>query len=313
MANCHGLFTDFDDRVKLSSSKRQSLATSRDALRDKIRKDFKNRRDIVLPKYHGQGSYMMYTIITPADEDYDVDDGVYFLVDEEPIQTIETLHRWVCEAVEDHTDQSPVDKNTCVRVLFKAGYHVDLPIYYKTPKGKPRLGHKRDGWVESDPKEFMEWFDEQADARGQLKRIVRYLKAWKDYLANSMPSGLVLSILAARNIRYNGRDDVAMRDTLIAIHEKLDRNFSCYRPTTPSGEDLLADYSDTSRDYFMERLKSFIASAGQAIEHPGMASACAKWQRHLGPRFDCSSEEDNLEGAESAEAPAFIRGDARSA
>lgn len=313
MADCHALFTDFDSRIKLSLSKRRSLARSRDALRAKIKKDFKNRRDIVVPKYHGQGSYMMYTIITPADEDYDVDDGIYFLVDEEPSQTIGTLHRWVCEAVEDHTDQSPVDKNTCVRVEFKAGYHVDLPVYYKTPEGVPRLGHKRDGWVKSDPKEFMDWFGEQADSEGQLKRIVRYLKAWKDHLFGPMPSGLVLSILAAHEVRHDKRDDIAMRDTLTAIHDKLSWNFTCYRPTTPNHEDLLADYSDTNRDYFMERLESFVESASQAVEHPGKTSACAKWQRHFGPRFECPSEDDELEEAESAAAPAFIRSDARSA
>jgi hypothetical protein len=312
MANCHGLFSAFDERIKLTTAKRSSLARSRDALRTKIREDFKERRDIAIPKFHGQGSYMMYTIITPADEDYDVDDGIYFLVDEEPSETIATLHRWICEAVEDHTDQRPIDKNTCVRVCFKAGYHVDLPIYYKTPSEAPRLGHKRDGWVKSDPKEFMDWFNKAADEDGQIKRVVRYFKAWKDYLAGSMPSGLVLSILAAQNIRYHERDDIAMRDTLLAIRDSLSHSFTCYRPTTPSHEDLLADHSDTSREYFMERLDSFTNSANQALNHPGKASACAKWQRHLGPRFACPSE-DELDEAEAASSPAFIRSDARSA
>ena len=142
MANCHDLFEDFDDRIKLSMTKRRSLACSRNALRGKIKDDFRERRDIKTPSFHGQGSYMMHTIIAPADEDYDVDDGVYFLVDEEPSQTISTLHRWVCEAVEDHTDQEPIDKDTCVRVLFKAGYHVDLPIYYllQDVRWRPSVG-----------------------------------------------------------------------------------------------------------------------------------------------------------------------------
>ena len=33
------------------------------------------------------------------------------------------------DAVEDRTKLSPIDKDTCIRVCYSAGYHIDLPIY----------------------------------------------------------------------------------------------------------------------------------------------------------------------------------------
>ena len=34
-------------------------------------------------------------------------------------------------AIPNMRDQDPIDKNTCVRVIFADGHNIDLPIYYK--------------------------------------------------------------------------------------------------------------------------------------------------------------------------------------
>ena len=84
---------------------------------------------------------------------YDVDDGIYFEGDKDAKDrnSTATYHDWVVKAVTGHTDKDPIDKNTCVRTLFSDGHNIDEPIYYK--KGDtPELAHKRDGWIESDPK-----------------------------------------------------------------------------------------------------------------------------------------------------------------
>lgn len=311
MADCHDLLTKYDDKIKLDEGKKKSLRTSRDALRARIKKRVYEAQKTT-PKFHGQGSFMTHTIITPSDEDYDIDDGVYFLVEEPPTHKPATFHRWIVDAVEGHTEAKPVDKDTCVRVIFKAGYHVDLPIYYKVGDDHPRLAHKRDGWIESDPKEFMEWVRTRVDSDGQLKRIVRYLKGWKDNLGGWSPSGLVFTILACNHVVHHDRDDVALRDTLKVIRDELKTNFSCLRPTTPVGEDLLAGCADSNRTYFLDRLDSFIASADEAIAHQERRAACLKWRKHLGPRLECPSAE-SLDKAETFSSPAFIKGDARSA
>ncbi len=312
MANCDNLFREFNERIKLSESKKGSLRISRDSLRGKVRDKFKDKDYNV--RFCWQGSFAMNTIITPKDGDYDVDDGIYIQTDSEPEVSIATLHRWIVEAAEDHTNQPPSDKNTCVRVHFADGHHIDLVLYYmKESDEHPQLAHKRDGWIVSDPKEFMDWFNAQCDDKGQLKRIVRYFKAWADDLRGDMPSGLILTILAAESIVLDDRDDIAFFETMKGIQDQLNSSFVCYRPTTPDDEDLFADYSETRKSYFLDRLSAFAQSGQQALDEVNQKDACPKWKRHFGKRFPCELAEDRLENAKAFDSPAFIRSDARSA
>ena len=242
----------------------------------------------------------MNTIINPIDGNYDIDDGVYFLFDEEPTQAVTTFHKWIYDAVNGYTNTPPSDKNTCIRVFFQAGHHIDLPIYYKVGDNSPMLGHKSKGWVSSDPKEFMDWFKSKTDQSGQLRRIIRYFKAWKDNKKGELPSGLILTILVVNHIKYNSRDDIALRDTLVEIKNSLDSNFCCYRPTTPTDEDLFKDFSQTRKDYFLDRLSSFVQSANEAIVSDDHQKASKKWESHLGNRFPVSLAEDKSDDLLSA-------------
>lgn len=104
MANNHIQFTAFNDTI--TSSKRATLKSNRNALRNKIRTYFKNNwPEKIQPKFHGQGSYAMHTILNPLNDDkdlgaYDLDDGVYFIgTSEDDRETINWYHNEVYEAV----------------------------------------------------------------------------------------------------------------------------------------------------------------------------------------------------------------------
>ncbi|MEH2298047.1 MAG: CBASS cGAMP synthase [Nostoc sp.] len=283
MANCHKLFLKFNTLIALKSKQKERLRVSRNAIRDRIRRYFQNKQNGFFPKFHGQGSLMMNTIIEPLDREFDIDDGIYFKVEAKPIQSVSTLHQWIWEAINGHTKQNPIDKQTCVRLVYAGQYHLDLPIYYIIQGQTPYLAHKSKGWIKSDPREFIRWFNDKADNDGQLKRIVRYLKAWRDYRKGDLPSGLIFSILTANNIVFDERDDIALYKTLLNIKSSLERSFVCYRPTTPADENLLEDYSQTNKDYFLEQLGSFIQSAEKALdEKTSQKDACKAWQRHFG-------------------------------
>lgn|GEM_PF-189371 len=293
MANCHKLFLDFNAAIALESNCKKTLRKSRDAVREKIRNYFRDNQNGFSPKFHGQGSFMMNTIIEPLDGEFDIDDGIYFKVEVEPLQSISSFHRWICEAIDGHTKQEPIDKQTCVRLVYARQYHLDLPIYYLIEGQTPYLAHKGQGWIKSDPREFIKWFNGKADEDGQLKRIVRYLKAWGDYRKGNLPSGLIFSILAANNIVFDEQDDIAFCQTLVSIKSQLELNFACYRPTTPAYENLLEDYSKTKKDYFLGQLGSFIQSAEKALsDKSSQKDACKAWQSHFGKdRFPFESEE----------------------
>jgi hypothetical protein len=311
MANCNKYFSEFDSRIKLTSSRKKSLKTSRKELRDRVKNWFKeNKPELEQPKFGGQGSMYTDTIINPIPRKiiingseknllkYDVDDGIYFIgkKDLQDRPTPANYHSWVYKAVDGHTEMSPVDKNTCIRTIFSDGHHIDQPIYYKQGN-TPELAHKKLGYIDSDPKEFTDWFNEKADQNEQLRRLVRASKAWCDnrHFINEnlkMPSGLILNILIAENAVYRtNRDDIALNETLISIRAKLNISFACYRPTTPKGENLLADYEQ--KDYFMSCLTNFIDDAKEALKEKNLKKSTELWRKHLSNRFPLGEDKDD--------------------
>jgi len=315
MANCDKHFGVYNGNIRLTDARRKSLKGSRKELRNKVRKWFEeNKPNETKPKFSGQGSMSMDTIINPiprkikeGNEEktvlyYDVDDGIYFVGDKEPKErpTPATYHSWIYDAVKGHTDKDPIDKNTCVRTLFADGHNIDQPIYYK--KGDtPELAHKGKGWIDSDPKSFMDWFEEKAKKEPQLRKLVRYGKGWCDNrefenTSKPMPSGLIITILFAENAVYRkDRDDVALKETLQAIQRKLNISFECKRPTTLKGENLLANYGH--KNYFMDCLAKFIDDATKALQEKNFKKATELWRKHLSDRFPLGEDKDEISNA----------------
>ena len=133
MATLHKEYLSFDGKIKLTESRKTSLKGSRKELKRKIRKWFKdNKPNEIQPKFKGQGSFDMNTTVNPIAEydddgnkllDYDLDYGVYFIErdDQNNRRSIDIWHDWIYESVEDHTDQKPKKKTTCIRVIFSDG------------------------------------------------------------------------------------------------------------------------------------------------------------------------------------------------
>lgn len=322
MANCHQLFQHYNNAIKLTDAKRETLLQVRDSLRKRMQKNYllipvDDRKQIEM-YFQSQGSFVMDTIIKPDKDDFDLDDGVYFQgslsQNERPKPQI--FHDWVIRAVDKDNDYEQVkDKATCVRVQYKLGFHIDIPIYYAGNFDSPDLAETNKGWLLSNPVEFIAWFEEKtksgfqkaylyealkyaepyekwlSDIRKkdcQLRRLVRYMKAWADLKRSEMPCGIIMTILVANNFAVNDSDDLALRDTLVNIKNYLIANgFQCPRPTSPIGEDLFASTSQKDKDYFMTALNSLIISANNAINTINEKEACKEWEKHLGSRFPC--------------------------
>ncbi|MCZ4410535.1 CBASS cGAMP synthase [Cryomorphaceae bacterium 1068] len=314
MSNCHNLFQTFNGNLNIKPAKKTNLMTSRDTLRDRIRTHFKEKHNKYTPFFKGQGSYSLGTMIRTKDDTCDLDNGVYFFP--KPGETGTTLQKWVWEAVENATSVKPQHRQRCIRVIYANDYHIDLPVYFKLSKTddneKPHLAVKNSEWALSDPKEFSLWFNEIKDANGQLIRIVRYLKAWCDNRSNKMPNGLTMTVLAARLIEYDDRDDVCLRNTIKKIESNLRANWSCVMPTTPN-DDLLANFSG-SREYFLDSIRSLIEDADKAIEsEENQLRASKLWRKYLGSYFP-EGEDRNVDKQESilvATAASILAGKAK--
>lgn len=319
MADLHKVLGDYNRIIRLSDPKRAELMLVRNDLRTRIQKRHDQFAGIVKSyndlEFQSQGSFVMDTIISPVHDDYDLDDGIYFIgkYSKESRPDPAVFHKIIIEAIGANYDdvEKVIDKETCVRVLYKSGFHIDLPIYYADNKECPELANKENGWTLSNPVEFIAWFEEKAQsgfkksflyesalfdqyeqwltdirkADIQLRRLVRYLKSWGDLRREEMPCGLVMTILVVNNYYEHERDDIALKETLILIQSALTKSFACKRPTSPIGEDLLASYKH--REAFMKYLGQFIENAKQALLETDPQQACKYLQKSLGDRFRC--------------------------
>lgn len=304
MADCHDLFRDFYGKVKLTSSKKSSLRKSREGVRERIRKYFKETKKENVPNFKGQGSYYMATTVNPLDGEYDIDDGVYLQnlpEDRDQWLTAETVHEWIKEAVEDHTSIPPEDKTTCVRVVYAGEYHVDLPIYgiYDDEAYLAVKGDKE--WVPSEPIKLGDWFLGQIKKQGeQLRDIVLYLKAWADKRPNKMPNGLILTVLVVRNYHANERDDVAFSKTIEGIYTEVKDNFSLKNPIDDS-EELTDRLSDTQRTNFKEALQVLVENSKESLDENDKKKASKIWQKEFGDRFPVYQNDEKVNKASVAE------------
>ncbi len=314
MALLHKEYCEFNNTIKLNSTRKDSLKTSRKEIKRKIRTWFKdNKKDEIQPKFKGQGSFEMNTTVNPIpikDENgnnllhYDLDYGVYFIEKEggSKKRTITTWHDWVYEAVKNHTNTLPIKKTTCVRVIFADGHHIDLPIYYmkESETETIKLAHKSKSWIESDPKAFFEWFNEKKKDKTHLEKIVRFLKAWKDFRENEnsnlkFPSGFELTILATNNYVELDNADEAFKETVNNINTKLNalNGFRCERPTKPVGENVFADYSETRKKDFLNSLNNLVTACKNAKEEKNRKKASEILQKQFGTRFPLGADIDD--------------------
>jgi len=323
--NCHKLFQEFNGKVTLANSKQASLKNSRRALRKKIRDHFDNNK-WARPKFASQGSFPLQTNLNPIKEKdkggetiepYDLDDGVYIFCPKSERLSVDTYHSRILNAIEGHAKES-IDKTTCVRELFADGHHIDLPIYWLEKEGDtPQLAHKSKWFIESDPQAFATWVKEQLNKAnqkqsGQLLRLIRFVKAWKNFretenISLRLPSGFLLTILFCDEYESAESDDTSLKLTLDRVYTRLESKYKCNRPTTPCDEDLLVKYP---KDSFLPELKKFRDWARDANSSEDEKSSSEIWRKCFGERFPLGQErkDDSYEGkAFAVESNRFAR------
>lgn len=298
MANSHNLFQDYHSDISIGSKKNERMKDSKEGLRKRIRKWFKENHPDYVPYFYIQGSYKMKNGIRTSEDICDLDDGIYFF--REPDVGASTLKEWVRQAVDGYTDTDPENRKKCVRSIFANDYEIDHPVYYKIDGQEYKLAVKNGSFEDSDPKAVVKWFVSKKDKDGRLVRDIKYLKAWADNQSFKMPSGLGLTILATNakeKIVLNERDDITIRDILKEVKKELDKEFKCIVPAVPH-DDLLENYAN--KDKFMEALDDFIIDADKAIRETNQLRASRLWRKHLGNRFPLGEDKEENHAATSS-------------
>ncbi|MBI5425750.1 MAG: hypothetical protein HZA32_16870 [Opitutae bacterium] len=236
-----------DDDVKLSEETRKKLRGHRNANRDRLKENLKEKKKPAPLRFQKQGSYAMRTTIQHPANDYDIDDGVVFAKADfkgERGAEMSALdaRKMVGKALEDDrfSKQPEVLKN-CVRVYYNEGYYVDVPVYRESgAEGAEVREIASADWRESDPAAINDWFEKRVaarkssddDADTQLRRLVRLLKRYATSRESwNLPSGFILTILTDESYSYfDQREDRAFYNLIVAIRSRLRTNLVVRNP-----------------------------------------------------------------------------------
>lgn len=275
--NCHeDILAYHDEDVTLPEPERREMRARRDTNRRRL-KDGLDQNNAPKPiGSRSQGSYAMRTMVQQPDKDYDIDDGIYFEKDDLDgpnggAKTANEAREMVRQALDDGSFNRPPEKRkNCVRVYYEAGYHVDVPVYRRVTETSLLWGEVTryelagPDWKASDPLAVTNWFLEEnkkqspdTDNGGQLRRVVRLLKAFgqsRQSWRTRMPSGLTISKLVVEEFRGHGeREDWALRDTMVAIRDRLNRDLEVEHPTV-EGEYLTKGPDDSRTEFLRAKL-----------------------------------------------------------
>ena len=121
--------------VTLPKTEQDKMGNRRNSNRERLRKGLEKAGKPGPIEFVAQGSYAMKTMVRDPDNDYDIDDGVYFRKEDlagprGAGMTSLQARQPVRNAVDDgRFKQAPEVRSNCVRIYYEAGYHVDLPVY----------------------------------------------------------------------------------------------------------------------------------------------------------------------------------------
>lgn len=252
-----------DQEVSLPKSEQDAMRDRRNANRTRLRNGLADAGKPAPLEFVKQGSYAMKTMTRDPDNDYDIDDGVYFrkedlVGDRGAEMTSLQARQMVRDAVDNGKFKKPPEvRSNCVRVYYEKGYHVDLPVYRRVTTSTVfgDVVHYElaasSGWKRSDARDVSGWYeDERAKSADgiQLRRINRDLKKYarsRDSWRSSILSGFGISVLTVERFRHNEREDRALYDTMVEIKGRLNWDLQVKHPVTPG--DYITSGSDDAR------------------------------------------------------------------
>lgn len=222
--------------------------------------------------------------------------------------------------VEERNWRLITDKATCVRIEIASDAHIDIPLYaipddeFETltkaalsiygydsvdeavrraekdawtalPSNHVLLAHREDDWAKSDPRPIKEWFLGEVEARGpQFRRVVRYLKSFRDWQwASGGPASILLMAAAAPLFeRRERRDDLALLDVVAALPAALRAGVN-----NPIDEDesLTARLGSEGVENAATHFEEFERFLRGAVNANSETQACAWMISRFGPRF----------------------------
>jgi hypothetical protein len=301
----HDQFLNFEREIRLDVDGNEHLRKKRKALLDRLAGQTPHPF-----AYFNQGSYAHGTAIWPLDgDDVDIDVGLVFDIDVDDYDPVE-VKRWVLDAVDGHTTRGQEIRRHCVTIHYAEWEamppcHVDLAVYgrgyrnsTKLAVGKERTPRHERRWLDSSPRELIDVLRDryQGPDRDQLRRVVRYLKRWRDIhfdrSGTGAPPGIGLTVAAYHWFEATPNDDLAATAGLV---RSMTENFSlgfvgASRLTAALPVAPRNDVFKKMRDGQMEAFKAKLTTLSDRLEKASRSGSRVA----RGPLVDCFGDDFRL-------------------
>lgn len=309
-------FLNFYERIKLDYEVNAELADKRDILLGILRNSDR------LPGFdeYNQGSYSMHLGIEPTDgREYDIDVGLRFNADKDDYEPME-IKNIIANILDGHTDYGATIKKPCVTVTYKKDgeptYHVDLVTYlyedHTDKESQLYLARGKDSkpeeikWEKSDPVGLVDYINhkiDKGDERDQFRRVIRYIKRWKNRRFNSQghaePASIGITLIVVDNFVACLDDDLgALLAAVKSIQglfkiEKFEDDRWLYRLKCPmpsilkfeNNTDAFEKMTDIQMTDFKEKLGKLIRDLEAVQGEADEIEQCKKLQRIFGEDF----------------------------
>lgn len=238
--------------------------------------------------------------------------SLFFEAAEESLQGLVSTNNWKLNS----------SKPTCIRVEISQYAHLDLPLYAipdeefarlskamesfdsalnreeslkqdrwgALPEDEVMLAHRENNWMISDPRPVKDWFNGNVQAKGiQLKRVVRYLKAFRDWQWENGGPASILLMTAAVSVfeKRDRRDDLALLDVISKIPSMLRKGVNHPCDENESLTERLGAEGVEAASKVFERFESHLRGA---IYSNSPEQACLWLIEMMGSRFPYEPE-----------------------
>lgn len=255
------------------------------------------------------GAYLPLSFVAQAARRPSVASTIYFKAAEAALTPLVAQRGWTLIT----------SKETCVRVEISQTAHIDVPLYAipddefaklttaalregfdsvskamafaerdawtKLPRDSVLLAHREKDWIESDPRPVKDWFLGEVEVKGeQLRRVVRYLKAYRDWQWQSGGPASILLMAAASPVfeRRQGRDDLALLDVVTRLPQEL-RKGVCN--PVEKDESLTKRLGNAGVEEAARKFEELEKNLRGALDAGSPSQACIWMRQQFGSRF----------------------------
>ncbi len=320
MADTQKQFEEFHQIIRLSADDGKAILAEK---RDIIEKDLKaglkkraeeNDEDQIGFSTFQQGSYAMNTGTVPANGDYDIDVGILLEGTEDTFPDPVGIKTIIRDAINSSVRTVTI-RRPCVTVNYikngEVDYHVDLAIYvqddwsdcYKIAFGREFSSDENKHWQISDPIGLKKAINDRVSDDGdrkQYRRVIRYLKRWRDMnFTTGSPPSIALTVAAYhwfsadtlfrkyRDLRALERLVQCMLDSQGFLSERMKIKL----PVEPYN-DLLDSLTDAQMESYRGKLEKLHDALVSARDDDDLISACKTLKKVFGDDFPVPEDDD---------------------